>query len=84
MMPTRQTLPAVGPRPPAISTLYLSMAFLHRARASTPSGTCSPAVQFRTVLLCMALSHGHRNHSYLLLEAMKIMHIDLSIELITF
>ena len=39
MMPTRQTLPALGPRPPAISRLYLSIAFLLSARQSTPSGT---------------------------------------------
>ena len=40
MIPTRQTLPAEGPNPPAISTLYTSMAFLIRAAQSMPSGTC--------------------------------------------
>lgn len=39
MMPTRQILPAVGPRPPAISRLYLSIAFFTTAAQSTPSGT---------------------------------------------
>ena len=41
MMPTLHTLPAVGPSPPEISRLYLSMAFLITACQSTPSGTCS-------------------------------------------
>ena len=41
MMPTLQTFPAVGPSPPEISRLYLSMAFLITACQSTPSGTCS-------------------------------------------
>lgn len=41
MRPTRQILPKVGPSPPAISTLYLSIAFLHTAAQSTPSGTCA-------------------------------------------
>ena len=40
MMPTRQTLPSVGPSPPASSTLYLSIANLFSASQSTPSGTC--------------------------------------------
>lgn len=35
----RRTLPTVGPRPPAISTEYVSMASLHTAAQSTPSGT---------------------------------------------
>ena len=41
MMPTLHTLPAVGPSPPEISRLYLSMAFLITACQSTLSGTCS-------------------------------------------
>ena len=35
-----RTLPAVGPRPPEISTLYLDMALVFSAAQSTPSGTC--------------------------------------------
>lgn len=61
MMPTRQTLPALGPRPPEISTLYTSMAFWMSAMKSTPSGTCAPS----TWPLITCISHGRSSHAYL-------------------
>ena len=48
MIPTRQTFPADGPSPAAISTLYLVMACFTIASPSTDSGICAPTVINRT------------------------------------
>lgn len=37
--PIRKICPAVGPRPPLISNLYLAIAYLETSEASTPAGT---------------------------------------------
>lgn len=65
MSPTRQICPAVGPRPPAISTLNLSIAFLHTAAQSTPSGTCGGVLWMLWVVIdvqCWGLARGACQH----------------------
>lgn len=71
MRPTLQTFPAVPPKPPEISRLYLSMAFLITAAQSTPSGTCTTqqTLSHDLVILKLCLRHGRTSYHTLLTTA---------------